>query len=151
MTWSEERLAKLDQAWEKRTRVNRDDANLANWTTPENVTKEMVALDCVKVDRWHDGVLEATHDPYLATDGPGWMCDVCSTPGTGLVYHDRKKDVDVCFKCINMARRLNWVEVTSVEKEEKRLQQQAQWQLQLLQQQQQRTGKKPLRLELDNS
>ena len=49
-------------------------------------------------------------DPYMHTDGPGWRCDVCHYKGAGLVYHSSTFDIDICLKCMNMARKLDWVE-----------------------------------------
>jgi Ca2+-binding EF-hand superfamily protein len=115
MTLSEERIAMLDREWDTKTKYNDRPFSLP---THDNVMKEISELDCVRVNRWHNGLLKATLDPYMSTDGPGWMCDVCSTPGYGLVYHDRLNDTDICVKCINMARRLNWVDINSPEEDE---------------------------------
>lgn len=106
LTLSQEKLVKLDEEWANLTKVQQN--SNPSW---EDVMSVQSGMDRVTVSRWHDGVLEAIFDPYASTDGPGWRCDVCSNSGTGLVYHDQVLDVDICLKCMNMARRLDWVEV----------------------------------------
>ena len=106
LTLSQEKLAKMDLAWERKTKVQQN-----SHPTWKDVMSVQSGMDRVHISRWHDGILEATFDPYMSTDGPGWRCDVCNTAGTGLVYHDHVHDVDICLKCTNMARRLDWVEV----------------------------------------
>ena len=78
--------------------------------TWDDVSAIETKMGSVRVPRWHHAVLTATFDPYMETDGPGWRCDVCHHKDSGLVYHSSLFDIDVCVKCMNMARMLDWVE-----------------------------------------
>ena len=94
------------------TWVNRGDIDMHAFKMPTwNDVQEIEAeMESVCVPRWHHAILTATFDPYMETDGPGWRCDVCHHQGTGLVYHNSHFDIDICIKCMNLARKLDWVQ-----------------------------------------